>query len=77
VVWELRHKHKISLLIEISGLARSTYYYYVKARTESDTYNEAKKQITHIYHENSGRYGYRRITMELRNRGHLINHKTV
>jgi len=25
----------------------------------------------------SGRYGYRRITLELRNRGHNINHKTV
>ena len=24
-----------------------------------------------------GRYGYRRITMELRNRGYIINHKTV
>jgi transposase InsO family protein len=77
VIWELRHKHKISLLLEISGLARSTYYYYVKPGTESDKYREVKKQITDIYHENRGRYGYRRITMELCNRGHLINHKTV
>ena len=30
-----------------------------------------------IYHENKGRYGYRRITLELRNRGIIINHKTV
>ncbi len=77
MIWELRHKHKILLLIEISGLARSTYYYYVKPRTEPDKYSEVKKQITNIYHENRGRYGYRRITMELRNRGLLINHKTV
>jgi putative transposase len=77
VIWELRHKHKISLLLEISGLARSTYYYYVKPRTASEKHSEVKEQITNIYHENSGRYGYRRITMELRNQGHLINHKTV
>jgi putative transposase len=77
VIWELRHKHKISLLIEVSGLARSTYYYYAKWRTAPDKYSEVKKQITNIYHENRGRYGYRRITMELRNRGHLINHKRV
>jgi len=77
VIWELRHKHKISLLIEISGLARSTYYYYAKPRIEPDKYSEVKEQITNIYHENRGRYGYRRITMELRNRGDLINHKTV
>ena len=30
-----------------------------------------------IYHENEGRYGYRRITLELHNRGYQINHKTV
>ena len=36
-----------------------------------------KEEITAIYHENQGRYGYRRITLELRNRGHVINHKTV
>ena len=77
MIWELRHKHKISLLIEISGLARSTYYYYAKPRIEPDKYSEVKEQITNIYHENRGRYGYRRITMELRNRGDLINHKTV
>ena len=30
-----------------------------------------------IYHENRGRYGYRRITAELRNRSLPLNHKTV
>jgi transposase InsO family protein len=77
VIWELKHKHKISLLIEVSELARSTYYYYAKRRTESDKYSEVKEQITSIYHQNRGRYGYRRITMELHNRGHVINHKTI
>ena len=33
--------------------------------------------IQQIYDENKGRYGYRRITLELRNRGHILNHKTV
>jgi putative transposase len=77
VIWELRHKHKISLLIEVSGLPRSTYYYYAKGRTNSDKYSEIKEQITNIYTENKGRYGYRRITSELHNRGYIINHKTV
>jgi putative transposase len=77
VIWELKHKHKISLLIKVSGLARSTYYYYARRITETDKYSEVKEQITSIYHQNHGRYGYRRITIELRNRGHVINHKTV
>jgi transposase InsO family protein len=77
VIWELRHKHKVSLLIEVSGLPRATYYYYVKRRTQPDKYSETKKQITGIYTENKGRYGYRRITDELHNRGYSINHKAV
>ena len=42
-----------------------------------DKYEDAKAEILAIYHENKGRYGYRRITMELHNRRLLINHKTV
>ena len=42
-----------------------------------DKYVQVKTAIQEIYHENKGRYGYRRITLELRNRGYVINHKTV
>ena len=42
-----------------------------------DKYKEVKAEITLIYHENKGRYGYRRITTELHNRGFICNHKTV
>lgn len=42
-----------------------------------DKYATVKEEIHSIYHENHGRYGYRRITMELHNRGYAINHKTV
>ena len=77
MIWELRHEFKLSLLLEIAELPRSTYYYYIKHRNDEDKYSEIKKQITDIFHENKGRYGYRRITMEMRNRGFVINHKTV
>ena len=43
----------------------------------ADKYEEAKTEITAIYHENKGRYGYRRITTTLHNRGIHLNHKTV
>ena len=42
-----------------------------------DKYKEVKAEIVAIYHENKGRYGYRRITTELHNHGFSINHKTV
>ena len=77
MIWELRHEHKLSLLFEVSGLPKATYYYYVNQRKREDKYSEIKEQITAIYMENRGRFGYRRITLELRNRGYRINHKTV
>ncbi|PEN77318.1 hypothetical protein CN553_31265 [Bacillus cereus] len=30
-----------------------------------------------MFAAHQGRYGYRRITLELQNRGYVINHKTV
>ena len=36
-----------------------------------------KEVIQSIYDENKGRYGYRRIHLELRNQGYKINHKKV
>ena len=58
-------------------MARSTYYYYLKSLKREDKYKEIKKEISIIYNENKGRYGYRRITLELRKKGYIINHKTV
>ena len=42
-----------------------------------DKYRDAKEVITKIYHENKGRYGYRRITIELCKHNIPLNHKTV
>ena len=77
MIWELRHEFKVSLLIDVAGIPRSTYYYYVKHRTDEDKYKEVKEEIANIFAENKGRYGYRRITQELHNRNYGINHKTV
>ena len=44
---------------------------------KEDKYASVKEEIAAIYHENKGRYGYRRITAELRKRNFLLNHKTV
>lgn len=58
-------------------MARSTYYYHLKRISKADKYLEIKAAITDIFNKNYGRYGYRRITLELHNRGYKINHKTV
>lgn len=58
-------------------MAKSTYYYYIQKSSLPDKYQEEKKLISQIFHENHGRYGYRRITLELNQRGYNLNHKTV
>ena len=58
-------------------MARSTFYFYLKKMKQPDKYSELKDVIRQIFSENKGRYGYRRITMELSNRGYHVNHKTV
>ena len=58
-------------------MARSTYYYWINAFGRQDKYAEIMPVIKDIFHSNRGRYGYRRITLELRNRGIKLNHKTV
>lgn len=42
-----------------------------------DKYEEVKNIIQKIFDEHQERYGYRRITLELRTRGIVLNHKTV
>ena len=61
----------------MAGLPRSSYYYYVSQFERGDKYETLKAEITTIYHENKGRYGYRRIVLALRNKGLFVNHKTV
>ncbi len=63
-------------LLQLSGLARSTFYYYLKHQN-SDKYEKEKQEISDIFNTNKGRYGYRRILFVLRCRGYSINHKTV
>ena len=68
---------RLDLLLETAYLARSTYYYQLKQLDGHDKYKEIKSEIQEIYYEHKGNYGYRRITLELRNRGFVVNHKKV
>ena len=72
------HKYSLRKLLKLAEMARSTFYYYLKKyKSNHDKYHKIKKEIFNIFNENKGRYGYRRITLKLKNRGFNINHKTV
>lgn len=73
----VRGGFRLDILLEFSGLARSTYYYHLKQLNKLDKNKVLKAKIKMIYDEHKGNYGYRRITLELRNQGFLVNHKKV
>jgi len=65
------------MLLQISKIARSTYYFYLN-KEDSDIKNtDTIKKIKNIFYAHKKRYGYRRITLELKNQGFNINHKKV
>lgn len=61
----------------MAKLSRSTYYDIISKISKPDKYAEVKEVIKQIYHFHKGRYGYRRVTLELLNRGCNLNRKTV
>ena len=56
-------------------MARSTFYY--NNRHKPDKWAVERQRIVELYHQNRGRYGYRRLTLAMRNEGYVINGKTV
>lgn len=68
---------RLDLLLEVARLPRSTYYYQLKELDGLDKDKELKAEIQSIFIEHKGNYGYRRVHLELRNRGYLVNHKRV
>ena len=67
----------LDILLKIIKLARSTYYYHLKQLDKNDKDDDVKAEIQAIFTEHKGNYGYRRITLELRNRNFVVNHKKV
>ncbi|CWC34218.1 integrase core domain-containing protein [Streptococcus pneumoniae] len=67
----------LALLLKAIKLARWTYYYHLKQLDKPDKDQELKAEIQSIFIEHKGNYAYRRVHLELRNRGYLVNHKRV
>ena len=73
----LRTRHPLAALLKIAGLARSTFYYQLRVLDAGERHVELKMQIRAVYEHHKGRYGYRRVTAEIRNAGQTVNHKKV
>lgn len=74
---ELRHKYDLELLLNCMNMARSSFYYHQKRTKIRDKYQEIKVLIKQIFNQHKGRLGYRRVTLLIKQKGIVINHKTV
>jgi len=74
----LRHHHKLADLLQIAGLARSTFYYQCRVNLRTEQHSDREAKIRAVYDEHKGRYGYRRITAALcSSMTEPVNHKCV
>ncbi|WP_369991530.1 IS3 family transposase [Mycoplasmopsis arginini] len=76
-MYESRHKYQLKSMLVFFKLSKSTYFYILKSFKKIDKDVPIKDLILEIFKKNKSRYGYRRITLELKNRGFVVNHKKV
>ena len=69
---ELCGEYPVSLLCEALEFPRSSFYYRAKDKDDPDVIDQILSIAAQF-----PRYGYRRITAELRRRGYRVNHKKV
>lgn len=64
-------------MLRFFGIAKSSYFYETSTYEREDSDAGLKEAIQTIFSRNKGRYGYRRIALELSNNGIKANHKKV
>ena len=69
----LKGEYPVRLLCQILDCSPSSYYYYCSRREDDLLLREEIEKIALEF----PRYGYRRVTAELRRRGYRVNHKRV
>ena len=58
-------------------MAKSLYYYILSKTNKDDKNKKIIDKIKEVFIKNKWCYGYRKITLELRNQGYNVNHKKV
>jgi putative transposase len=67
----------IEHMCQIGQVSRASFYRSLKEKMPADEDMEVRSAVQKIVLEHRRRYGYRRVTAELRRRGMVVNHKRV
>ena len=77
IIGPLREKYALSMFLTYFHMARSSYYYQQAVINKPDKYLPFRGQITSVFHENRGVYGYRRIHLALKRKGITLSEKGI
>jgi putative transposase len=67
----------IERMCQLAGVSRASFYRSLQERAPVEEDVEVRSVIQQIAVEHRRRYGYRRMSAELRRRGMVVNHKRV
>jgi putative transposase len=67
----------IERMCQLVAVSRAGFYRSLQEREPVEEDMEVRSAIQQIFAEHKRRYGYRRVSKELRRRGMLVNHKRV
>jgi len=73
----LKAEHRLDLLLQIAGLARSTFFYHQARLDAADPQAELKTAVVAVFEQAKRRYGHRRIHAVLVGKGWRVAKKTV
>jgi putative transposase len=68
---------RIERMCQLAQVSRAGFYRSLQERLPVEEEMEVRSAIQQIVLEHRRRYGYRRVTAELRRRGMIVNHKRV
>src|SRR5699024_9253369 len=78
MAFELKEEgFRLKDVLLVVGIPEATYHYHVRYFGKEDSDIELKVCITDLFQKFHERYGYKRITRELKKLGYDINHKKV
>jgi putative transposase len=73
----MQGKLTIERVCRLAGVSRAGLYRSLEAQQPVEADMEVRAEIQQIFSEHKRRYGYRRVSAELRRRGFRVNHKRV
>jgi putative transposase len=73
----MQGKLSIERMCQLAGVSRAGFYRISQARDPVAADMDVRSAIQEIFAAHKGRYGYRRVSAELRRRGIPVNHKRV